>query len=188
MVSTIPEKIERIKNIVLSKKLKKFKITASIDGIGSEQEYTRYGFKFQEFQKNLDFIVKQKWIEVNLNQTISSLTIKTIKNLYQQIYHKNDYHKVSITFGLVVGHPYLHPKIFGSNFWRKDAEEILSLMPENNEIQKISKGYMKSIFSFIESCDKDLDQIQNLKLYLDEIDRRRNLDWRKTFPYLDVKI
>jgi hypothetical protein len=87
-----------------------------------------------------------------------------------------------------MGHEYLNPKIFGKNFWVNDMKEILQLMPESNETEKITKNYMEGIFSYISSSEQNIEQIQNLKLYLDEIDRRRNLDWRKTFPYLDVKI
>jgi organic radical activating enzyme len=188
MVSDLYEQIAEIKEIILSKKLKKLSIIASIDGWGNEQEYARYGLQMQTFLNNFEFLVQEKWIELGINQTITALTLKSIKDLYNYINLKKNNRKININFSLVMGHEYLNPKIFGKNFWVNDMKEILQLMPESNETEKITKNYMEGIFSYISSSEQNIEQIQNLKLYLDEIDRRRNLDWRKTFPYLDVKI
>ena len=32
----------------------------------------------------------------------------------------------------------------------------------------------------------NFSEIQRLHIYLDELDRRRNTNWRSIFPYLDI--
>jgi hypothetical protein len=36
------------------------------------------------------------------------------------------------------------------------------------------------------TCKQDIGKINKLHAYLDEMDRRRNTDWRSLFPYLIV--
>ena len=93
-----------------------------------------------------------------------------------------------INFAEVTFAPYLHPMIFGSGFWQQDIESILDTMSTENENDKNLKKYMEGICNHINTSPKNQSLIEDLKIFLDEIDRRRNLDWRKTFPYLDVKI
>ena len=40
----------------------------------------------------------------------------------------------------------------------------------------------------VESCEKNQEKIQQLAMYLDELDRRRNLNWRVTFPWLEKEL
>ena len=59
-------------------------------------------------------------------------------------------------------------------------------MPEDNKANIISKKYMNGILKSIPDTVPDYKQISVLKVFLDDIDKRRNTNWRKIFPYLDI--
>lgn len=187
-VPRFKEKIDKIKQLIRNKKIKKFALTVSIDGWGKEQEYQRYGLDWKTFQENFEYVVSEKWIEIVCNLTITSLTFKTIPNLLKYLYEIRKQRYLMINFAEVTFAPYLHPMIFGSGFWQQDIESILDTMSTENENDKNLKKYMEGICNHIDTSPKNQSLIADLKVFLNEIDRRRNLDWRKTFPYLDVKL
>ena len=45
-------------------------------------------------------------------------------------------------------------------------------------------GYMKGLQSKYNNSERDYNEIKKLGVLLDEIDRRRNLNWKETFPWL----
>jgi organic radical activating enzyme len=77
--------IDRIKKLVARKKLKRFDLTVSIDCFGQEQEYVRYGLNLDQWRTNFEYAASQKWITLNINQTLSGLTIKTIPALLKYV-------------------------------------------------------------------------------------------------------
>ena len=58
-------------------------------------------------------------------------------------------------------------------------------MPDTNEWDKNQKYYMEGIIKYISNSNANLEKLQELTNYLDEIDYRRNLNWRAVFPWLD---
>ena len=84
----------------------------------------------------------------------------------------------------VMTHNFLHPEIFGANFFDNDFIEILNNMPEITWQQKEAKKYMLGIQSQLNSVSRDQQKINQLGTFLNEIDRRRNLNWKETFPWL----
>jgi len=168
---------DRMKTLLAKRRLKRFDITCSIDCWGPEQEYVRYGIDMQEWQRNFEYLAEQKWLTLNINQTITGLTIKSMPDLIRYV---NGFDRpIGHYFMACVNRPYLYPGIFGDGFWDKDFGEILSLMPKGQ-----AKDMMLGLGYEFQSHARDAAKIQQLKTYLDEMDRRRNLDWRKTFPWL----
>jgi hypothetical protein len=82
------------------------------------------------------------------------------------------------------GPNYLKAEIVGGNFFKADAEEILQLMPSSDEQNILAKEYMTGILKHINAAEKDRKQIDNLRVYLDEKDRRRGTNWKTAFPWL----
>jgi organic radical activating enzyme len=187
MISTEKFKsiIDRIKKLVAEKKLKRFDLTASIDCFGKEQEYVRYGLDLEQWRKNFEYVATQKWITLNINQTLSGLTIKTIPALLKYINNVRVNREIGHYFSTTVGtHTFLHPEIFGANFFDNDFVEILDNMPNDTWQQKEARKYMQGIQLQLNSRPRDQVKINQLKVLLDEIDRRRKLDWQSTFPWL----
>jgi organic radical activating enzyme len=182
-------KIDLIKNLVARRRLKRFDLTASIDCWGAEQEYVRQGLDLETWQKNFEYLVKQKWITLNINQTLSALTIKTVPALLQYINRFRTDRKIGQYFSTTVQtHKCLHPEIFGSGFFDQDFEHILAHMPDQTAQQIEARQYMKGIQSQLNSTARNQQQVDQLGVLLDELDRRRRTDWRTTFPWLTKEL
>jgi hypothetical protein len=57
-------------------------------------------------------------------------------------------------------------------------------MPSNTWQQKEARKYMQGIQAQLNSKSKDQKKINQLTVLLGETDRRRNLNWKTTFPWL----
>jgi organic radical activating enzyme len=183
------EQIEQIKQLVDEKKIKRFDLTVSVDCFGAEQEYVRYGLDLNQWRENFEYLVAQKWIYLNINQTITGLTIKTMPELINYINNLKANREIGHYFGTVVfSHECLHPGIFGSNFFSNDFDKILKLMKQETWQEKQAYSYMTGLRLQIESCQRQPDKVRQLGVLLDEIDRRRNLNWKSVFPWLDEEI
>lgn len=180
--------IDRFRQMCLNRNIGRLAITASIDCWGAEQEYARTGMDLKVWEENFAYIVDQKWIRLHTNQTITALTLRTLPEMYEKINQYRKIRSISTEFSLVIGNPHLHPKIFGGEFWQDDFEKILAAMPEDLEQEKNSKIYMQGIQSQILASSVDLTEVENFQIYLDELDRRRNTNWRAVYPYLDAQV
>lgn len=176
--------IEDIKRLIISKKLKRLDITASIDCWGAQQEFVRYGLDLQLWENNFLYLINQKWIKLNINNAVSVLTIKTLPDLLVKLNHWNRDRKIEHYFAKLFFPSYLSPTILGAQEFQKDFDKILLLMETESWRGSQAKKYMQGIIATIN--DTKFDKIETLKLltYLDEIDRRRNTNWRDLFPWL----
>ena len=183
-----PEKLKthimRIKELVATKKIKRFEITASIDCWGDEQEYIRYGLKLDQWKQNFEFLVNEKWIILNINQVITSLTIPSSPRLIEYINQYRSDRKIGHHIISVTDPTHLNPDIFGPGYFDSAFERILEVMPEDDWQQKEIKKYMKGIQMQISNSKKNTTELIKLRTHLDELDRRRNQNWRITFPWL----
>jgi hypothetical protein len=178
--------IEQIRELIMNKNIGRFDLTASIDGWGAEAEYARSGLKCDHWEKLFSYAANQKWMILNTNQTITSLTVRTIPQLLQIVkkYRKIN-PKIATHFGMVTGREWMHPSVFGRKFWKDDVKNILHAMPNDDERDIVACKYMKGTFAQI-PVESDQKQIKNLKFFLDQIDHRRNTNWREVYPYLDI--
>lgn len=182
----LKNKIAKIKKLVASKKLKKVAITVSIDCWGKQQEYVRYGLDLNVWLKNFLYLVDQKWITLNINQTISVLTIKTMPELLEHLQNWRLSRKIGHFFSVTEPGPnYMRPNILGKGVFDKDFERILKLMPTTTDDEQRAVKYMQGIGDEIESRNINTDEVTNLFVFLDEKDRRRGTNWRTLFPWLE---
>ena len=178
--------IEQIKKLCKDRRIGRFDLSCSIDGWGAEAEYARTGLKLDTWEKLFSYTVDQKWIYLNIIQTITSLTMKTMIDLVKII---NGYRKkrtINQHMSFVTGRPWMHPKIYGYEFWSNDIDNLLATLPEDSKRNIISKKYMTGMLKSIPNTVPDNKQISMLKFFLDELDKRNNTNWRKIFPYLDT--
>jgi organic radical activating enzyme len=177
--------IDRFKKLLSAKKLKRIDITCSIDCFGPQQEYVRWGLDLVQWKENFESLLENKWLYININQTISPLTIKTMPELLIQLKQWKQKRQLGHWFGGVSPGPsYLMPDIFGDAEFSQDAEIILQLMSTKTEEDRNAVEYMKGIFSQILSAKLNRQEIAKLIVYLDEKDRRRGTNWETLFPWL----
>jgi pyruvate-formate lyase-activating enzyme len=178
------EYIERIKRMVVDRRIKRFDLTCSIDCWGSEQEYIRHGINLEDWKKNFDYVANQRWIYLNINQTITGLGVKSIPDLIEFINSYKQRRQIDHYFMTCVNRLHLHPGIFGKGFFDKDMKNILNAMNEDSWQEKNAKNMMTGLWLEWNSHQRDNTKISDLKIFLDEMDRRRNTNWQEIFPWL----
>jgi organic radical activating enzyme len=183
--SVLEDFVEKMKWLLARKHIKRLDITASIDCLGPEQEYVRYGIDLQRWTDNFEFLAQHKWIYIKINNVITSLTLRTLPDLLTYINGVRKHRSIFHAFGLVDGRPHLHPEIFGQGYFNEYLDHTISLMSRSDRWEQTSIAYMQGIKSRLNHGHENLTEQRNLKLYLDEIDRRRKTDWKSTFRWLD---
>ena len=176
--------MDRFKKLISTKKIRRIEITASIDCWGPEQEFTRYGLKLAQWQENFEYIIRQRWIKLNINNTMSALTIKTLPELilYLNVWAKN--RKIEHYFSHVTDPSYMAVNIFGPHEFKQDFDKILESMETTSWRGSHAYTHMKGIAATV--ANSTINNIEILKLitFLDEMDKRRNTNWRTTFNWL----
>jgi organic radical activating enzyme len=180
--------VDKMKHALVSRKVKRVDITASIDCWGPEQEYVRYGIDLSQWMKNFEYLAKHKWLYIKINNTVTNLTIKTLPELIKYVNDLRKTRQIHHAFGLVDGRPHLHPGIFNPGFFDNDFDRILSQMPNQTQWEKHQHNYMMGMQSSINNHVPDNNSLHNLKCYLTEIDRRRGTDWKTTFSWLQKEL
>jgi organic radical activating enzyme len=184
-----PEKFESVvqqwKNMVATRKIKRFDITVSLDCWGLEQEYARYGLKLDVIEKNIETLVNNPWIYFNINSTLSPLTIKTFSVLLEKINLWKQRRKINHHFQTVFAPEHHNPDMFGPTFWNQDFEYALSIIAQGDWQENISYKYLQGIQLQIQNSCVNEEKILQLHTHLDELDRRRGTNWRQLFPYLE---
>jgi hypothetical protein len=179
----------KIKDYTLSKNIGRFDLTCSVDCWGPQQEYVRSGLNLELLEEYFAYAAEQKgkWLYLNVNQTITSMTIKTMPKLIKKIKKYKANRHIGHYFQTVDGKPEQLPQIFNYDLWEKDFEKILSLLSGNDYDSQDTFNRMLGVKKMLEeNCKQDNDKIYKLHAYLDELDRRRGTDWRSLFPYLIV--
>jgi pyruvate-formate lyase-activating enzyme len=177
--------IQRFKKLVADRRLKRVDLTCSIDCLGAEQEYTRYGMNVDRWIENFERLLQEPWLTLHINQTISVLTIKTMPGLIDKIKVWKIKREIGHFFSVVTPGPsYLVPNILGNKVFEEDFNHILEIMPRTTHEDVLAFECMQGIaHSYLQSTP---DQVELLKLktFLDETDRRRGTSWPTTFPWL----
>jgi len=180
----------RIQDLHKNKNIRCFDLTASIDCWGPEQEYVRSGLDLKKFEERFAWAADQDpaWLRLNANQTITSMTIRTMPDLINKIKHYSKHRHIGHYFQFITGLAFQHPNVFAYSHWEKDFENILQSMPTDTVDQQEAIPRMIGHQQYLKTFTKhNHGRIYQLHTYLDEIDRRRNTNWRELFSYLDIK-
>lgn len=185
--------IDRFERLALSSKIWKLQLTASLDAWGKEQEYTRFGLDLDLWKKNFEYVLNKPGVSPSINSALSALTIKQLPTLLEMINHWNAGQTATIDH--LHAEPIQHsfnttgaedePYMFGPDLFKEDFDQILSLMPEDTDMQKSQKSAMQGISTRVAKSNINVDRIEKLKKYLDILDHRRGTDWRVLFPWLN---
>lgn len=190
----VPDKLwdkytTRIKDLQSKKHIKVFDLTASIDCWGAEAEYTRYGLNLDKFEQRFAWAAQEgNWIRLNANQTVTATTMRSMVGLIEKIKQYSKYKHIGHYFQFYTGpHMFQHPQTFSYKMWETDFEKIFEAMPKDTPSQLEAIPRMQGLQKQLQlATEHNFSDIKKLHVYLDEIDRRRNTNWRNVFPYLDI--
>ena len=178
--------LSRMEKLTKQKKVYQFKIVASLDGLGPQQEYVRYGLDTKQWIRNFEKLLKLDNVSVGINSTLSALTLHEFPFLLEKIIEWNKGRKTinRIVHSFSIDIVHTTPYMFDINVFKNTIERCEDLFVVKNSTESaIKKRWEGFLLKFNESI-KDVDKINGLKKYLSELDKRRNTDWKKTFPWL----
>jgi MoaA/NifB/PqqE/SkfB family radical SAM enzyme len=184
---TIVNFVAKIKHLISTKKLKNIQILASVDCWGNEQEYIRYGFNCDKFEENIQYLLEHKFITLSLLSTVNSLSINSMPLLAKKISEWNEIGNAVWYTHLVlpIEEHILSPNYFDFKLFEAPLNEVLRSLSKRSEKHVQTIKLLEGILHKLKTTNKtDLEKQKELVKYLTEVDRRRNLNWKKTFPWL----
>lgn len=181
--------INQIRDLQASGHMRVFDLTASIDCWGPEAEYARSGLNLDRFEQRFAWASEQgDWLRLNANQTVTVLTMRTMPELIQKIDQYSQHKHIGHYFQFYTGSQmFQHPKTYAYSMWAETFDRIYQAMPTRTIEQQEAIPRMQGLQRYLQTfTEHSWEDVQKLKVFLDELDRRRSTDWRKVFPYLDI--
>ena len=184
------KQIDKIIELVKNDKIESFELTASIDCWGPEQEYVRSGFNCEIAEENILYYLSQPEVKyLNLNSTHSLMSLPSYYKLIEKkIEWENQTGKSIRMFGMAVMSHHVDLATLGGKFYVEAIKNIMKIYPkeywDDQQSLKNINGILKSIINDI----PNLEKIKHFIKVYDELDRRRNTNWRKIFPEIAAEI
>ena len=181
--------IDRIKDLQSRGYIQYFDLTASIDCWGPEQEYVRSGLNLAKFEQRFAWASEQgPWLRLNANQTVTAMTMRTMPELIKKIDQYSQHKHIGHYFQFYTGpQMFQHPQTYAYSFWADTFDQIFSAMPQRTMAHQEAIPRMQGLQAQLKQrTQHNYADIESLKIYLDELDRRRGTNWRELFSYLDV--
>ena len=169
----------------LSKTVREIRFVASIDCWGPAIEYIRNGLDLATFEENMNYLVNEcPEIIPTINATVSSLSIPYTAELVKKVIVWSRIRLVSVNFNKCIDPIIYDPHIMPAGTYGVYINELLELGKELYSYDTVSIEYLKGIFNEIETSPAIPEKIIKLKEELDQLDSRRNTNWKDTFPWL----
>jgi hypothetical protein len=181
--SKIESVVNKMRSLIDHGCIRQFTVTASLDCWGREAEFARFPLDLSVWQRNFERFLVEPWIRLVVGSTVTPLTIKTLPDLVAKINHWREQRPVHHYFNSVNYPSYLFIDMFGDIF-SQDFQRALDLMPEDTDQQRNTKKYMLGISKQSANGHPKISEIRKLLAFLDEMDRRRQTDWRSIYPWL----
>lgn len=170
--------IERFQSLLDKKHLRQIELVSSIDGFGPQEEYVRFGLDMAQWERNWQTLNEYTDIRAHAHFTLCNLNIKCAADLIRYI-NDNNGGNLSMSFALADSLTHLNQTIFPRGFFDSDFDAMIEAAPV--------EGYKRQLAGFkdrVNAGPYDKEMVYALKDYLDDVDKRRNLDWRTTFEWL----
>lgn len=177
---------DKIKNLIAHKKIKRVEVQASIDGWGPGQEYIRSGLELAVFDRNFTYLLGLSFLRLSILSTITSLSIPELPALAEKINKWKKTRKISWYMHTVLPHgeSVFDSAIFNYSIFKNSLETVYKLLPNTDFDENSTKEMLAGIMSSLKDCKGDDKKQINLIKMLNQIDARRNYNWRATFPWL----
>ena len=186
--------IDRLDRLQKSGRLDKIQIFFSCDALGDAGEYVRTGLDLEIAIKNFEHILHNTNIEQAIN---SALTVTAVPGMPAMVRYINECSKIKPIYWSMMkansyeqpGQPWLYPGVFGKkiNEWGlREAIENFDTKSHGFEdsVKQNHKRYMLGILNEFEKREPSVMRQKQLVIYLNELDRRRNTDWKKVYPQI----
>jgi len=192
--------IEKIN--LIADRVKEVQIFSSGEAVGKQAEYTRYGLDYDRWQKNMTKIAEKcpKILLANMT-TVNILSIPTFVDFIRYILDLREQHNPTVKFNKIqfMINYLRYPKFLEITNLDKETKikfemDILNLINERGDgylgvgkLLDIEIDQLKRLIDYSKTSESEIQVDTNrtdFKIFVDEIDRRRKLDFKTTFPQL----
>tara|TARA_B100000242_G_C43044730_1_gene487539 strand:+ start:19 stop:1383 length:1365 start_codon:yes stop_codon:yes gene_type:complete len=201
---------QSIKELESKKSVNQFTLFTSAESSGAQAEYSRYGMDWFLFKDNIEYFARNTDSRISFMSAFNILSLPTFKNFLIWILHlKTTYyrkhradHRIKVDIPYVRNPQFLDVKVASEELVKKHLIPAVDFMIENTDIgsfgdietAKLKRIVADVLYRFKNKEFKE-EQRQAQKLFykfIKEYDKRRNLDFVKTFPeykefYKEVK-
>tara|TARA_Y100000590_G_scaffold72507_1_gene79664 strand:- start:738 stop:2144 length:1407 start_codon:yes stop_codon:yes gene_type:complete len=197
--------IEKMKRITGENKVGRTRLYTSVDTWGVQAEYIRDGFNYYQWHDNIEKVLKELPLtKVTVMCTTNLLSMPNFHHLVDDIYHwKNDFYsnerRVPITLDMaILRHPVHQSAVILPPEYASMMNPALAYMESHAETHSNPyKGFfdfeiekMKRFIEYVKAGPNEAERInldvsrKDFKYFIDEHDRRRGTNFKKTFPEL----
>jgi len=177
--------LARMWRLVEQGKLNNLQVVGSLDCWGPQAEYVRNGLDLKKYMENFEFILNKTRITPSINSALMALTIPTLPDLIKQM---NTWSKIREVYwsGMKAGdhmRPYLNPTIFGKDIVPLGLQKAVDIFETHGDA--IKEAQLNNLIGIKTECEKSAPNLWDqkmLRVYVEELDRRRGLDYKKLFP------
>lgn len=182
----IHSQLSNLSDIVNSQKLKRVDIQVSVESWGIEQEYTRHGFDCDTFESNLQLMFDMGTFRIGLLSTVNALSIMSMPTLCERFLHWNKSQTIYWYMNSVTpADGIFSPLNFDYKVFEQALDSVANALPNTTWDEQMTRNTFLGIQTNLKNnCKDNIIKQQQLCSYLNENDRRRNTDWRRTFPWL----
>lgn len=164
-----------------------FEVYTSVEAVGKQAEYIRFGMDYEKFMSNVEKVLAQTKARVICMTTINALSYSTFKDFIEtwKVLRTKYPHRVLLSLNYL-----RHPNCMDAqnlpreikDEWAKDLDCILTDVESFHEfeINQLKRFYE---YMMVQSPTEKLNQI-DLAMYVRQLDERRKLNFTETFPIL----
>lgn len=205
----IPEKnflnfLEKLDQIQQGVHVKRFEVYTSVDTYGTHAEYIRQGMDYKVMMDRTDFLLERyPDLQVHIMCTFNALSVIRFKDLLKDVLelkHKHcreNRHRFSIDISYLYHPTHFSLKILPKEY-KSYLEESLQFIQDNlADNEKTGFNYaelnkMKRLLDWFVGLNNEEDEFYHMfrhdfYLVIKEVDRRKNIDFKKLCPeYSDL--
>lgn len=173
-------KVEKMKKLFNEGKIKNIQFICSIDCWGPDVEYVRYGFDMNVAEKNINILLADDNINVQIHATISALSLPSMYLLGEKVNEWNNKSKNHIHFHW---NTIVLPTCFDIyNLGNKFVSYVDRFIETLEQPVKKHQETILGIRTRMLNSEVNVTEVKKLYGFLDELDLRRNENWKTRFP------
>ena len=169
-------------------------IYTSVESTNAQQEYIRDGFEWIPFVTNLETVFESNVRRVHFMSTISALSIPTLQTYldWTKIWkHDFGHDRSSFTLNILRFPSFQSPAMLPHHIRSQCADEIESWadMDANKKyLQEMEYNQIQRLIDYLRDIELDNQSLlqQDFVNFFQQYDQRRNKNFEKTFPTLNI--
>ena len=192
--------VNKLQELESTKAVKSVTVYTSAEGVGKQLAYSRHGLDWNLLTKNVRMLLDNtSKTTISFMSAVNLYSVPTFKSYIYYILdlmkrYNTDSKRVKIDFAYVRHPQFLDIKIVPVDMLEKYIKPAIDVMNANSnnnlfmpwEIQRIERIYKDCTTRYERHDDKDMQDISLNRFrfwqFTQEYDRRRDLDFAKTFP------